>query len=215
MATSSRIYKIFQGTPVTDALAITLLGIGSAGTPGAKHILTHPDDDNFPPITYHTNPDRVLNMDNNALRHPVTTLTRTIGSTRLTRFERLLEDVIVTELWFAPKGKAAMPASQWRMIYEYLDNPPPFSATTPEYIQYQPQSKNSRTFNVQFVSFGTGSVDVGDGTDAFDVLEVKGPGGVFNGGDIANALDSIEEQSTGLIDRGVALRMRLISEVTS
>ena len=215
MASSSRIYRIFAGTPVTGLLGITLLGIGSSGTPGARHRLVYPDATSFPPITYYTNPDRVLNMDNDVLRHPLTLLTRTIGSTRLTRFERLTEDVVVTELWFATQNQAAMPASQFRMLYEYLLNPPPFSATAPTYIQYEPRSRNDRVFNVQLVSLGVGTIDVGDGTDAFDVVELIGPGGVFAGGGVMNALDSIEEQQTGLIDRGVALRLRIVSEITS
>ena len=49
---------------------------------------------------------------------------------------------------------------------------------------------------------------------SFDVVDLRDPGGLTDSGSIENAVDGLNTLPTGLIDREVRLRMRIISEAS-
>ena len=208
--TESKFIEIQAGAATVATTTITFLGIGSDGTYGAKRILTHPTT-SLAPITYFSNPDRTLGMDNDALFHPITNAVLTLGTTRVVRFETGVDDVIATEIWEGEDGRASMPTFFLRQLYEYLINPPAFSELTPVYIQWEPRERNARVFNVEFLSLSVG----GSGESQFDLVDLRDLGGKFKGGTALNALDGLNATETGLVDREVRLRMRIVSEDTS
>ena len=52
----------------------------------------------------------------------------------------------------------------------------------------------------------------GQDEQRFDIVDLRDPGGLTDGGTIENAVDSLNVLPTGLVDREVRLRMRIISE---
>jgi hypothetical protein len=210
--TSSATLIIEQGVPITAAEQITFLGIGSAGTLSAKRRLVHPDSA-LAPITYWGNPKRTLNLDNDVLPHPITAPILTAGTTQVVRFERGIDDVIVTEIWPGDDARASMPTFFFRELYEYLNNPPEFSASAQTYIVWEPGDRTTKTYNVELLSLTVGGAGGGAAEDAFDVIDLRGQGGLYGGGTILNPLDDLNETATGLVDREVRLRMKIVSEV--
>lgn len=210
--TSSRLYEIFLGTPTTDDEDVTILGLGPTGDATAKHRLVHPDSENFEPILYFLNPDRVMGMDNEALHSPITAVHRALEGSLVTRFEGDMTDVIVTEVWLATDNKFSMPGFQFRQLYEYLVNTPAWVPANPIYIQYSPQSKNQKTWNVELLRLVVGSG--GDPSQLFDVMEFF-PGGVGSaqGDPLAYLDEAFANEGSGLLDRTVVLQMKLVSEV--
>lgn len=199
MATSSRPFQISVGTPTTLSDTTTIIGSQTQGTPNALRVLTHPDAANFPAISYYRNPDEDYNIDNDVLFAPITTVTLTQGSTRLTRHTRALEDVIVTEVWTTRLG-LSMPVATARLMYEYFVNPPAFSSDPllQTYITWQPRDKNDFTYNVEIVDMQVGG---GEENRQFKMSTVNDPGG-------ANPLtaDVLREPVTWI--------MRIVSKVT-
>lgn len=211
---ASRVYEIFAGTPATASQVVTFIGTGSAGTPGAARILTHPNS-LLAPITYLTNPDRSLNLDNVVLSAPLISTALTLEDRKVFRFESNLADTIVTEVWEASGPKAAMVAAQFRLFYEYWINPPPFDAVNQTYIQWEPRDRNALKFNVEIVnlSVGGGGRGGGDTSAQFDLNEIIPKGGVNDGGDTFMPLDSFDDSGSGLVDRNVVLQMKIVSQV--
>lgn len=210
----TRIYTIAQGNPTVAGQTLTLLGTGTAGTPGAKHVLTHPTA-GLAPLTYISNPDRILNLDNDVLVSPLITTALTLADRKVFRFEGFLADTIVTEIWIAGGTKMAMLAAQARLLYEYWINVPDFDPVSPVYVQYQPRSRNAKTYNVEIVSLsiGSGGGGGGDTTRQFDFTEIIPPGGVKDGGDTLEPLENLDDSQSGLVDRTVVLQMKIINEV--
>lgn len=208
---------IQQGDPVVAEEAVTFIGIGSAGDRGACRRLVYPAalSPLLVPIVYSVaglckNPDRTFNLDNVVLPHPTTRVIKTLGSTRVISFADGDEDVVVTEVWTGSDVRAAMTTALFRMFYEYLINAPPYEPTQTEYIQWEPRDRTDVVYNVELLSLSVGG---GEGEARFDVIDFLEDGGINNGGDFENAMDGLNALPTGIIDREVRLRMRIISEV--
>lgn len=210
MPTGTRIYEIFLGTPVEAPSSVVILGSGTAGTLGAIRRLVHTDSVNFPPLVYARNPDRTINLDNAVLPAPLSVAQLTLDSTRVTRFERRVEDVICTEIWEASPARAAMIAQQARLLYEYMANPPAFNPVTPVYIQWEPRDRTDRVYQVEILDLTIGGRDA---VDVFDFEPRRAGGGLFQGGSVANPLDDLDTVETTLVDREVRLRLRIVAEV--
>ncbi|MCP4251074.1 MAG: hypothetical protein GY778_28890 [bacterium] len=205
---SSTISTIQQGVPVVEADAITFLGIGSAGDLDACRILTFPDS-LLPPIVYSVagecfNPERTVNLDNNVLFAPTTSVVKTLGTTRVVRFENAEEDVVVTEIWPGSQTRAAMSTAFFRQLYEYLINAPEFTIGQTDFVTWQPRDRNDKTYNVDIVG-----LEVGGPPGELDVSDIFG---TVSSGTIKRFPD-LNTTPTGLVDREVRLRMRIISEV--
>lgn len=205
---------IQQGAAAVAEDEVEFFGIGSAGDPAAARRLTFPANVSplLAPIVYaiaglNCNPTRSFNIDNAVLPHPITEAVLTLGSTRVVRFEEQDEDVIVTEVWQGSDSDAAMTTALFRQFYEYLINAKLIPASgVLGFIQWEPRDRNDRVYNVELLSLEVGG---GGRENRFDVLDLRQPGG----GEISNSLDSINPVPTGLIDREVRLRMRIIDEV--
>ena len=205
---------IQQGVPVVAEDEVEFFGVGSAGDPTACRRLTFPANVSplLAPIVYAIdgkccNPSRSFNIDNAVMPHPLTAAVRTIGSTRVVRFEEQDEDVIVTETWEGGDTDAAMTTALFRQFYEYLINAkliPPSGVLG--FIQWEPRDRTDKVYNVELLSLEAGG---GGPEQRFDILDLRQPGGT----EISNSLDSINPVPTGLVDREVRLRMRIISEV--
>jgi hypothetical protein len=207
MATSTRIVFIGLGVPTIASSSLVLFDSGQAGTLGAQRILTHPDGVNFAPINYYKNPTRTFNLDNEVLPAPITESVLTLSSRKVIRFERTLEDVVVTEVWEGAEGsEASMPTFLFRQLYEYLRNPPPFDTDAQTYITWQPRDRTLKVYNVQFYR-----LTVGGGSDeeqVFDIDDRRLPDSV----QIAHPLESLDVSPTGLITRNVEVKLRVHSE---
>lgn len=206
---------IQQGAAVVDEDEVTFLGIGSAGDPDACRRLVFPANVSplLAPIVYAIgpqgnccNPLRTINLDNVVLPHPLTEAVRTLGTTRVIRFEEATEDVIVTEVWPGNDTEASMTTAFFREFYEYIINADLIPATgVLGFIQWEPRDRTDKVYNVELLSLEVGS---GGDRNRFDVIDLRDQGG----GEIQNALDSLSPVPTGVIDREVRLRMRIISE---
>ncbi len=208
---------IQQGVPVVAEEEVTFLGIGSAGDPDSCRLMTHPNNFvssvAFAPISYTVgaycfNPTRTLNLDNLVLPHPITSAPLTIGGRRVVRFESDEGDVIVTEIWEGSSSKASMPTALFRQFKEYLDNPPPIDVVSPQHIIWEPRDRSEETYEIELLELSVGSGK--DNDTRFDVVDLRGPGGIFRGGTIENATDGLNTVATGLIDRQVTLRFRIV-----
>lgn len=209
MPSSHRTYEVFLGTPVEAELGVTLLGTGSAGDPSARRRLVHPNPA-LPPITYAVNPARSLNLDNDVVAAPITGLVQTLASTRLVRFDRNLEDAVVAEVWPGSDRSAAMPTSFLRLLLEYWLNPPAFDPLSPSYVRWEPRDRNANAYDVELVRITVG------GQDGLDVGDVREPGGRHDpnlAATIEAALDDLDEEPTGLVDRPVAMLLRVVAKV--
>ncbi len=210
---ATQIYEIMQGSPTIVGSTLSILGTGSAGTPGAKHILTHPTAA-LAPITYITNPDRILNLDNEVLISPLIATVLTLEDRKVFRFEGALADTIITEIWVASGPKVAMLTAQARLLYDYWRNLPVFSPTTPVFIQYQPRSRNAKTYNVEIISLSIGGGGGGGDTSGqFDLTDVRPPGGLADGGDTVEPFQGLDLAQSGVVDRTVTFQMKIVSEV--
>jgi hypothetical protein len=211
MASSTKIFRISQGTPTSAEVGIRFLGTGSAGTRRALRRLVHPNT-SLEPLVYFSNPDRTINLDNQVLPHPITQAIMALEGTKVVRFDRGEEDVIVTEVWTAGGGKLAMPTFFWRLLYEYLDNEPTYDPITPVYIQWEPRDRTDKVYNVELLSCLVGS---GGENDFFDVLDFRPSGGIYDPdhpSDAMGILDDLTTEETGVIDMEVRLQMRIVSE---
>lgn len=205
---------IQQGVPAVAEDEVEFLGIGSEGDVSAFRRLVFPANVSplLPPIVYSiagvaANPDRTFNLDNAVLPHPLTEAVRTLGSTRVVRFEEETEDVIVTEVWTGSDGRAAMTTALFRQFYEYLINAKLIPSTgVLGFIEWEPRDRNDRTYTVELLSLSVGG---GAGEARFDVLDLREAGG----NEIQTTLDTINPVPTGLVDREVRLRMRILAEV--
>lgn len=209
--TASRLYEIFEGTPATEDEEVTILGYGPTGDATEKRSLVHPDSVNFPPILYWKNPDRTFNMDNDALRAPIADALRALEGSQVVRFSEVVADVLITEVWRGSDGEFSMPAFQFRQLYEYVINPPDWAPASPVYVQWSPQDKNAKTWNVELLRLVVGGGQPGA---LFDVTEFFPPGsGAAQGDPLASLDDAFLNEGSGLIDRTVTLVMKLVSEV--
>lgn len=202
-----------QGTPAEAEDTVTLLGIGSAGDPSALRRLVYPSSVSMdlPPVVYSVaglacTPTRTLNLDNAVLTTARAEAVKTLGSTRVVRFDEGLEDTIVTEVWEGSANRAAMPTSLFRQLYEYWINPPPFSLSGQAYIRWEPRDRSTKVYEVELLDLSVG------GEGGFDVADLRELGGRWGGGSIDNALDSVNATPTGWIDKEVRLRMRIVAE---
>ncbi len=210
---SEVIYPIQLGEPVVASAPITFLGTGSAGSLGACRRLVFPESVSplLAPIIYQwgdlgrcLNPARTLNLDNVPLVHPSTRAVKTLGTTKVLRQEESLSDVIVTEIWEA-RGGISMPTFFYRLLYEYLINTPPFSLSQTDYIIWEPRDRTDKTYNVELLSLSAGP---GEGEAQHDVRDLRTESGTYD-----DALTLANVQPTGIIDKEVRLRMRIVSEV--
>lgn len=201
---------IQQGEATVTTAAVTFLGIGSAGTVGACRRLVFPSAVSpfLAPIVYSAagkclNPSRTLNLDNAVLPAPTGEVVKTLGSTRVVRFDEATEDVIVTEIWAGQAG-ASMPTALFRQLYEYWINAPEFALAQTEFIQWEPRDRTAVVYDVEIVRLTVG------GRGGLDVADLRDPGGQFGGGDFDNGTDPLNVLATGLIDREVRLVMRVV-----
>ncbi len=207
MATSSRLFFIGLGIPTSTTSAVVIFESGEAGVVGARRILTHPDTQNFSPITYDRNPDRDFNLDTEVLPGVRGSAIDTLGARQVVRFEETIADVVVTEVWDGASGQASMLAFFFRQLYEYLRNPPVFNAITQTFITWQPRDKSTKTYNVQLFRLKVGS---GSGTQTFNIRNFKLPTPATN----ANALMNLDVSPTGFILETVEVSLHVVSEVT-
>lgn len=207
------IIVIQQGAAVVAEEEVTFLGIGSAGDPEACRRLVFPANVSplLAPIVYAigascANPDRTINLDNAVLPHPITDPVKTLGTTKVIRFENLDEDVIVTEVWEADETNQRLTTALFRMFYEYLINAKLVDSTGPDFITWEPRDRTTKIYNVELLS-----LDVGGGgpEERFDVVDLRDPGG----DEIQTGTDPLNLTPTGVVDREMRLRMRIISEV--
>lgn len=210
---------IQQGAPIVTEDTITFLGIGSEGDPDACRVMTFPAavSTALAPIVYAVvgicqNPDRTFNLDNDVLPHPRTATVVTLGTTKVLRTEESEDDVIVTEVWLGGDNLASMPTALFRQFYEYLINAPQFDPVSQSFITWEPRDRNTHVYNIEPLSLSVGG---GAGETRFDVKDLREPGGIAGGGSIANALDSLAPAPTvtGLVDREVRLRFRIVGKV--
>ena len=215
MPTSTKVYPISQGTPVTAAVGLTFIGTRSDGTRGAQRRLVHPNS-SLPPITYFSNPDRQFNMDNDALIDAQVTAFRGLEDTTLVRFDSTLSDVIITEIWTAIAGsRYSMPTFFFRQLYEYFINEPDYDPVAQEYIQYQPRDRNDFTYNIEVMRLSVGGG--AQNNQLYDVADVRQKGGLYDpdlAATIMNSTDDLNVLETGLLDRTVQFQFRLVSKVT-
>jgi hypothetical protein len=210
MATSSRTIFIALGVPTVASPSLVIFGSGSAGVVGAQRILTHPDGVNFAPINYYKNPTRTFNLDTEVLPAPISEAVRTLSERQVVRFERTLADVIVTEVWEGAEGsQASMPTYLFRWLYEYLRNPPPYSATAQTFITWQPRDRNARTYNVQLYRLTVGGGGASGGDKVFDIDDFRLP----DSPEVSNPLENLDVTPAGLITRNVEMKLRIVSEV--
>ncbi|MGD8531604.1 MAG: hypothetical protein PVG97_11535 [Syntrophobacterales bacterium] len=214
--TNFKSFTIQQGVEAAVEDTRILLGSGSAGTTNARRVLTHPDDANFPPITYEDNPDITWNLDNIVLPHPVTGTHFTLGTTTTIRFERGVDDVIISEQWSGGRDRSPMVTAFFRLLYEYLVNPPD---TIGEYITWQPRDRNELEYNVEFLELRVSAGGLPD--QIFRVADLRERGGQLDpnapavgvDGKHPGGLDSVWPTPTGLIDQTVTLRFKVVGEV--
>lgn len=206
---------IQQGDPIVVEEQVEFIGIGSAGDPAACRRLVFPavTTPQIAPIVYSMfgicgNPTRTLNLDNDVLRHPYAAATLTLGSTRVTRFEQNEGDVIVTEIWEGGQSRASVTTALFRQFYDYLTNSALLGPT--DFITWEPRDRNDFVYQVELLSL---SVGAGDGESRFDVQDFRDPGGLDDGGSIANGLDGANVLPTGYVDREMELRMRIVGKV--
>lgn len=192
---------------------VVFLGIGSEGDQGACRRLVFPASVTplLPPIVYSVggvckNPDRTFNLDNAVLPHPITEAVLTLGSTRVIRFEEQEEDVICTEVWLGSDRELSMSTALFRQFYEYLINAKLIPSIGPDFIHWEPRDRTDRVYNVELLSLSVGG---GSGESRFDVVDLRDDGGA----EIQNALQPLSPVPTGVVDREVELRMRILSEV--
>ncbi len=207
MATASRIFQISLGAPTVVASTTTIIGSGSAGTLGALRTLTHPDPTNFPSLTYYRNPDRSVNIDNDVLFSPITNVQLTESSTQVVRHSRTIADTLVTEIWQGGRGRASMPTSFYRLLYELSVNHPPANPTAQTFITWEPRDRNDNVYNVEIVSLrgGRGSKNAEN-----EVPEITESGGSV----IPRAIDGVDPGvATGLMNVSVTLILRIVSIV--
>ena len=205
-------YTIFAGGAAAATTTTTILGTASAGTAGAMGTLVHPDSANFPPIVYESNPDRVLNLDNDVLFGRLASTVLTLSDRKLVSQAETIVDVVTTEVWTASGPKVAMTTLFFRLLYEYYVNPPAFSAFAQEYIQWTPAYRNAKTYNVQIIDLTVGGSN--DPLGRFDVSDEIPPGGVNDGGDTQHGVDVLTGGvRAGMVDRTVALQMKIVGKV--
>ncbi len=206
--TGTKVYEILAGADDTEDETVIIVESASAGTPGARRILTHPDADNFPPVSYDFMPSRTINLDNDVLFVPATSTIQTLGTTLPFREERAIDDVTVTEKWEVSGAEASMTSAFARRLYELLNNPPALS--DPEvFITWQPADRNAFTYNVVMLD-----MRIGGSSAKLDWNDLLDRGGLAAGGDSKNALDDIDTVTTGVVDRTVELDLKIVSKVT-
>lgn len=208
---TSRLYQILQGLPITATPSVQLLPSGITGTRGSLCRLVHPESDDWPPIVYYRNPDRRFNFSTDYMRHPLISVIRTASSSKLLRFEEVVEDVIVTEVWNAGGG-LSVPLFMVHQIYEYLNNPPAFSALAQEYIIWEPRDETDDTYWVQMVGAQVG----GGSPGAFNMKRWwarGGPNDPWTPGPIDTPTDTMDVSPNPLIDQPLVLAMRIIGKV--
>jgi hypothetical protein len=202
MATSRRTYAIFPSSAVVASTTLTLLGSGSAGTLGAKRILTHPDAINFLPIVYFTHPQFTLGIDNEVLPRVQGSLVRTAETTKVVRHPEFESDVVIVEKWPSDSG-ISMPSFMARQLYEYAKNTPALNIASPNYITWQPRDKNDKTYNVVIVSFNIGGDEIG-----IDFTERRGA----ENNEILGDMEGLDVSPTGAIQGDAELVMKIVSE---
>lgn len=209
---SSRLYQIFQGTPVSASVTPTVLGMGPTGDPLLRRRLVHPDSANFDPIVYFSNPDRTFGMDNEVLLAPISEVLRALEGSLVTRFDAFTADAVITEVWIAEGTKLSAPAFLFRQLYAYLWNPPDFDPGSQEYIRWYPQDKNTKGYDIELVRLAVGSG--GDPTQLYDVTEFI-PAGVGSAqGDPLASLDAtFANEGGGLLDRTMVQQFKIVAEV--
>jgi hypothetical protein len=204
-----RIYQLQQGVAVEAVSTVQLLDTGLTGARGALRRLTHPTAGTFAPLTYYLNPTRTVNYDNDVLRSPITSVIRTLSASRVIQFAELTEDVIVQEIWEAGGG-LSMPVFMFRLLYEYLVNPPAFSASVPVYVQWEPRDRSDQVFNVQLLSLEVGG-------RGYSIRHWQSDGGPNDPRTpTATGLtptDTMDVAPTALLDQPVTLTMRIVDEV--
>lgn len=216
MPSSSKIFPISGGTPLSTSTGLTFLGMGEAGERGALRRLTHPNS-SFPPIVYFSNPDRTFNIDNEVLPAPRVSAHRGLESTTLVRFEDTIDDVIVTEIWTAIQGRRlSMPTFFFRQLYEYLLNEPDYAPAAQTYIQYEPRDRNAHVYNVEMMRVAVGGG--AQNNQLFDISDIRQKGGKYDpnqpNANIMNSSDGLSALETGLIDRTVQLQFKIVSLVS-
>ncbi len=209
---ATRLYQIFQGSPITVTATPTILGLGPAGDPTSRRRLVHPDSGSFDPIVYWSNPDRTFGMDNEVLLPAIAGVSRALSGSLVTRFDAVTADAVITEVWTAEGDKLSAPAFLFRQLYEYLKNSPAFSPTAQTYIQWSPQDRNTKTYNVELVRLAVGSGS--DPTQLFDVTEFI-PAGVGSawGDPLASLDDAFANEGGGILDRTMTFSFKIVSEV--
>lgn len=213
-------YTIQAGSPSILSETLTLLGTGSVGDRYAKRRLVHPNSA-IAPLVYYTNPDRTVNFDKVPLHTPRSGTVTTLGTTAVNRFASFESDVVITEIWQAQDGnRIVLPTSFFRSMYEYLINPPPFVAADPEYVQWEPRDRsddglgNTRVYNVEIISLTVGGG--GQANQRFDVSDFMARGGINDSrftGTTYGPLDDLQPTFSGLLDRSMVLRFKIVNEV--
>lgn len=205
-----RIFQLGQGTVEEAVAEVQLLPSGLTGVQGSLRRLVHPSLGLLPPLVYYRNPDRTFNFDADVLRHPIAAVTRTLSTSKTVRFEEVTEDVVVTERWEAAGG-LSMPVFMFRQLYNYLNNPPPFSAAAQTYIIWEPRDETDFTYEVEILG-----LQVGSGPGKFSIKKYQargGPSDPTNPGTQDTPTDSMDVVPTAILDQPVDLTMRIISRL--
>lgn len=208
----SRLFQLQQGTPVTAASTVQLLPSGLTGTRGARRRLVHPDGASFPALVYYRNPDRTFNFDSDVLRHPIVSVTRTLSSTKVVRFEEVTEDVVVVERWEA-NGGLSVPVFFLRQLYNLLVNPPAFDSVNQTYVIWEPRDESDDTYRVELIGLQVGG---GAGAGRFNIKKYVtrgGPTDPTNPGVESTPSEVLEVSPTGFLDQPVDLTMRVVEKV--
>jgi len=206
---------IQQGDPVAIEATVQFLGIGSAGDPDACRRMTFPDAASplIPDLIYSSfglcaNPTRTFGIDNDVLLAPNAEAIRTLGSTRVVRFETTIADAIITEVWETASAGASAVTALFRQFYDYWINQSLLSST--QWITWEPRDRNALTYQIEILDLSVGG---SLGERQFDVQDFRDSGGLSGGGSIENALDGANTLPTGYLDRDMTLRFRVVGTV--
>lgn len=215
--TADRTYEIFLGEATAETEDITLVPIESSGNATARRRLVYPNNA-LAPIVYETNPTRTLNFDQDVLFAPISNVERMLTGSKVIQFDTAENDVVITETWTAREGQIySMITSFFRMLREYHINPPAFSATNQEYIQWFPADRTTDGYNVLLHRLVVGGGQ--ENNQLYDINDIR-PRGGFNDpwGNGANAtaagpLDFISEGVTGVLDRTVIFQFKIVNKI--
>lgn len=200
MATTTNQYEITLGVATTTTTQFQIVAPGAQGSPAALRTLLHPDPGS-PLLTYQRNSDRIINFSTVPLAVPNGDTKKTQGTTLPFLNANSVSDVLITEIWLAPRGQASTTGAFMRRLYELFINPPSFVPGAETFVIWSPNDlvDDGRQWNCVIMDLRVGGRSL-----KLDVKE--------HGADLA-ALADLDTVKTGLLDKPMELDLLLRSQV--